>query len=340
MAKAKKLPSGQWRVQAYSHTDENGKQHRVSFTAATKAEAEMKAAEYAATKHRVTRHDLTVAEAIDGYIKAKENVLSPSTIRSYREMQSNYYANINNRRLSSLSSAEMQTFVSHLAGKYSPKSVRNIYGLLTAALALYCPDMVFRVTMPAKEYKRAVSPSDEEVKALFANANEKLRICIALAICGLRRGEICALKHEDIHDGVAEIHADIVRGPDHKWIYKPTAKTAGSNRSVLLPEDVLELIGEGEGFIVGYKNPNEITNNFSRLRERLGLSIRFHDLRHYYASVGAVLGIPDVYLADMGGWRHDSEVMKRVYQNRIMSMSDHYARKMNGHISEIIKADA
>ena len=43
MAKAKKLPSGNWSVQAYSHTvTVNGKQKRVyeRFTAPTRKEAE------------------------------------------------------------------------------------------------------------------------------------------------------------------------------------------------------------------------------------------------------------------------------------------------------------
>ncbi len=45
MAKAKKLPSGQWNVTVYSHT-EGGKRRYASFTAPSKAEAERKAAEF------------------------------------------------------------------------------------------------------------------------------------------------------------------------------------------------------------------------------------------------------------------------------------------------------
>lgn len=39
----------------------------------------------------------------------------------------------------------------------------------------------------------------------------------------------------------------------------------------------------------------------------------------------------------MGGWRHDSGVMKSVYQNKIKSMSDYYADKMNDHIDGIMQ---
>lgn len=84
MAKAKKLPSGSWRVQVFSYKDATGKNHYESFTAPTKAEAEMIAAEFKASKDRKSKHDLTVEEAVNGYIQAKDGVLSPTTIREYR----------------------------------------------------------------------------------------------------------------------------------------------------------------------------------------------------------------------------------------------------------------
>ena len=90
MVKAKKLPSGAWNVMVYSHT-EGGKRKYVSITAASKPEAELKAAEYKANKKRLCRYDLTVNEAIERYITSKEGVLSPSTVKGYRIMWWNNY---------------------------------------------------------------------------------------------------------------------------------------------------------------------------------------------------------------------------------------------------------
>ena len=81
MATAKKLPSGNWRVQVFSHTDGTGKRRYESFTAPTKREAELMAEEFGAKKDRRAKHNLRVGEVIDGYITAKTAVLSPSTIR-------------------------------------------------------------------------------------------------------------------------------------------------------------------------------------------------------------------------------------------------------------------
>lgn len=337
MAKATKLPSGQWRVNAYSHTDADGKQHRVSFTAATKAEAEMLAAEFAATKKRKARTELTVGEAVKGYIDTKEAVLSPSTVRGYRGYIQ-YYEPIANLKIRRLTTADLQQYVSGLSRELSPKTTINIYRLLISAITMYDPDAHFKVTLPQRIKKRPQSPSDEAVRKLFEMANDKMKVCIALAACGLRRGEICALEYEDIENGIAHIHADMVKDAYGEWITKSTPKTSESDRFVRLPASVLELIGEGEGKVVSW-TPDGITHRFVTLRDKAGLDLRFHDLRHYFASVGAVLGIPDLYLADMGGWTRGGSAMKSIYQNNITSMSDYYSGKMGDHIDGLFKGE-
>ena len=332
MAKAKKLPSGSWRCRVYSYTDEDGKKHWESFSAPTKAEAEMMAAEYAANKKRRVRHDLTVAEAIEGYITSREAVSSPSTIRGYRQMQRTRYGTIGRLKIHSLTSEDMQLFVSELVqAGLSPKTVRNVYGLLTASVALYDERATFRVKLPAKQKKRPVSPSDDAVAALYEAASDKMKICIALGCRSVRRGEISALKYEDIHNGVAHIHADMVKNSKGKWIYKEIPKTEGSDRYIKVPD-----FGKGKGFIIKW-TPDSITKRFIYLRNKLGLTIRFHDLRHYFASTAAVLQIPDIYTADMGGWQRDGSTMKAVYQNNIKSMSDYYAKKIDDHITDVLK---
>ena len=339
MPKAKKLPSGSWRCRVYSYTDADGKKHQESFTAPTKAEAEMMAAEYAAKKRTLTvRRDLTVKEAIDGYISAKEPVLSPSTIRGYDRMRRTDFDMIAKKKIKSLTSEDMQLFVSDLSQRKSPKSVRNSYGLLTASIALYAPDMSFRVTLPAKVKKRPVSPSDEAVKALYQSAYPQLRLCISFAMCGIRRGEMCALEYEDLQDGVIHINKDMVKDRHGCWIIKPRPKTDDSDRYVMLPPFVLDQIGSGTGRIIDI-NPNTVTKQFIKYRNKLGLSLTFHDLRHFFASTGALI-MPDIYLADMGGWSRNSAAMKSIYQNNIASMSEYYAKKINNHLSGVVKEDA
>ena len=89
--KAKKLPSGRWRCQAYLGTVE-GKKKFKSFTADTKKEAEFLAAQYLHDQERYASSDCLVADAIDRYISSRESVLSPATFREYRRSQKRDYA--------------------------------------------------------------------------------------------------------------------------------------------------------------------------------------------------------------------------------------------------------
>lgn len=313
-----------YRVQVFSHY-EGSKRKYASFTAPTKALAEMKAAEFMASKKRHIRHDLTVGDAVEGYISAKEAVLSPSTVRSYKQMVK-YYTPLLKRKISTLTSEDIQRFISSLT--VSPKTVRNVYSLLTSSIALYDPDITFRVTLPAKQIKRPVSPSDDDIRLLYNSASDKLKLCIYLGVKGLRRGEICALKYDDINNGVAHIHADMVKGTGGEWIYKEIPKTSESDRYISVD------IGDGEGFVVDW-TPDSITKRFIELRDRVGLSVRFHDLRHYFASSAALI-MPDIYAADLGGWRRGSKILKGTYQNNIKPMSEYYEKKYNQHIDSII----
>lgn len=339
MAKAKRLPSGQYRVLVYSHT-ENGKRRYVSFTAPTKAEAEAQASKFALNKKRIKHTDLTVGEAIDGYIKAKEAVLSPSTVRGYIKMRDNNFASIEKKRIRSLTSEDVQLFISELSLEESSKTVRNIYGLLRPAVSMYAPDIYFRVTLPPKQKKRPISPSDDDIRAYLNAATPTMKKRIALAILGLRRGEICAARYEDIENGTLHVHSDWVKDKDNKWVLKELPKTSESDRYVMLPPVLLDMIGEGEGFIVGVK-PDALSRSFERLRDKVGIRYRLHDMRHFFASTAVLLGIPDLYTADMGGWtRGSNSALKSIYQNSMQSMTDYYQSKLSDHMGKLIKEDA
>jgi len=41
---------------------------------------------------------------------------------------------------------------------------------------------------------------------------------------------------------------------------------------------------------------------------------RFHDLRHYQASILHAMGVPDKYIMERGGWKTDS-TLKNIYQH-------------------------
>ena len=281
--------------------------------------------------------DCTIKIAIRRYIESHENVLSPSTLRGYRQLERNYYDRIGNIRVSKIRNEDIQRFVDAIASDHSPKTTRNIYGLLKSALTAIQPSRVFRVQLPQKEVHTYNTPGDADVKRLIDACDNDLKRAILLASVGtLRRGEVCALKYGDIDGATIHVHADMVQGLNKEWIYKTIPKTSASDRYIAFPQAVIDELGTGDPdeFIVKI-NPNSVTQAFKRLRNRLGIKCRFHDLRHYAASIMHALGIPDQYIMARGGWSSDG-VLKSVYRNTLSEESKKFSDHANSHFEGLL----
>lgn len=342
MAKAKKLPSGNWRVQVFSHyetavlPDGTEKKKRIyeSFTAATKREAERLAAVWAAD--RTDRpEDITVMEAVTQYISLKTPVLSPSTIAGYEKIKRNYFDGIGDVMVPNLSDTGVQAWVGRLASKISPKSVRNAYGLLSSVIRTYRPGKPLNATLPASKRPELYTPSDEDIKILLDHINgTELEIAVLLAAFGpMRRGEICALESSDISGNVISVTKSMVRDSEGNWHIKQP-KTYSSYRKISYPDFVISRIAGIEGRIIK-AHPDQITNRFKRAVRFSHLPhFRFHDLRHYAASIMHAIGIPDQYIMARGGWRTDN-VMKTVYRNVIDLEEARQTKRINAHFEDM-----
>lgn len=333
------LPSGSYRIQAYDYTDVDGKKHYKSFTAPTKKLAQLAAADWQANKDRKEPENLTMYEAIEKYMAIKNSVLSPSTMRGYEGMKENYFRDALGRsKLQDLDSTAIQVWISNLAGRVSPKTVRNAYGLLNATLDMFAPDFRLKTTLPAKKRPQLYTPSDDDIKHLLDHiAGKELEIAVLLAAFGpLRRGEICALEAGDIHGSLISVSKSMVQGPDKIW-YVKQPKTYGSYRQVEMPAFVTERMKGISGRIIK-ATPDQISGRFNRAIIYSNLPhFRFHDLRHYAASIMHAIGVPDQYILQRGGWASDN-VMKSVYRNVIDLESAKQNKKINAHFSDITKS--
>ena len=339
MSTIRKLASGKYNATGYYKDPITGKISRPSFTASSKAEARRIASEWEENKRiSALPKEMTIKECIDRYIKSKETTLSPSTIRGYKTLQTHNYAGIENLRLKDVSDEILQLFVSNLNKKFAPKHVRNIYSLLSSSLKMFTKK-TYNVSLPQKQVLELHVPTDDQVKLLMDNACPSMKKAIALAAIGtLRNGEVCALKYCDIDydKNTVYVHSDMVKGPDGKWVVKDIPKTSTSTRYIPLPDKVIELLGHGEpdDYVYG-RVPSSIDSGFNRLRERVGFYCRFHDLRHYAASIMHALGIPDQYIMERGGWKSD-RVLKAVYRNTLSDQSEKFSQVANNHFSELL----
>lgn len=345
MAKAKKLKSGSWRCLAYSHTervwdskkkDWKEKRFYESFTAPTRKEAELMAAEFAVTKDVKKRpENMTLYEALDRYIQIKEGVLSPTTVRTYKSARRTHFEDIGDLSIRDLNSGTVQAWISDLSKRLQPKTIKNTYGLLAATLDMFNPDLHIKVKMPQKKTPAFYTPSDSDIKTLLKQIEgTELEIAVLLAAFGtLRRGEICALTDEDIHGNYITVNHAFVRDEHNEWILKEP-KTAGSKRTIELPEFVIDKMAGIEGYIVK-AHPDALSERFRRALKKSGLpKFRFHDLRHYSASILHAIGVPDQYIMQRGGWVSD-HVMKSVYRNIIDEESNRQNQKIMAHFNQM-----
>lgn len=316
MAKAKQLPSGSWRVRVYVGR-QDGKPVFRSFTGPNRKQVEAEAAAWAATApEMVSREAMTLAQALNGYIEAKAKILSPTTVTAYKSIARTHLGGIKPLPLHKVTQSRVQAEINQLAAKASPKTVRNVTGLLTAALDMYAPEIRLHITLPQKEKTPLRIPSRDEVETLCdAVRGTPLEIPILLAAgCGLRRSEICGLRLADVGKDYIRITRALVENSEHELVEK-APKTFAGTRTVDCDEGLADLIRSKGHDPVCELTPDQISDRFRHLIKKLGVGpFRFHDLRHYYASEGLRLGVPSRYVADMMG-HSSAQTTERIYQH-------------------------
>jgi integrase len=349
MPTAKKLPSGSWRCLVYSHTEEiknpdgSIKKKRIyeSFTSNIpgpkgKRIAEQAAAEFAANKDQRSRSaDMLLGTAMDNYIQSRESILSPRTIMDYKRIRRTSLQSLMNIRLSRITQEDIQIAINLESVNHSPKTVRNSHGLLSAVLKQYRPDFALNTSLPKKQRVELYIPTDEEVKRLIrASEGTEMELPILLAAFGpMRRGEICALDSTDISGNIVHVSKNMVRTEDNAWIIKSPKSYAG-DRYIDFPDFVAEKWRGKTGRIVNL-TPNNITDRFRSCLHRAGLPhFRFHDLRHYSASIQHALGIPDSYIMQRGGWGNDG-TLKAVYRHALADKTKEMDDIANQHFNEL-----
>ena len=354
MAKAKKLPSGSWRVQLFVGRDSAGKPKYKSFTAPTKKEAEYLAANYALTlseeKKALAPTRITLEQAMRQYIDNRDNLLSPATIRMYNVLHRSAYEPISQKPILEITREDVQHAINAYAAGHSPKTVRNAYALLRSVLAVYAPKLDLdakenRINLPQKETVDLEIPEDSDIAVLYAyakNDNEDMYIAILLAATlGLRRSEICALTQADFAGGKVSITKALVPTADDKdWVVKPPKTQAGYrvldvNKRVY---DIVKAHGANPrtGRIITL-DPDGITNRYRRYRKHLNIPGRFHDLRHYRASTMLVLGVPNKYASQRMG-HSTPQMTERVYQHIMKSKDKEYTKVIDEHIDSVLDA--
>jgi integrase len=176
------------------------------------------------------------------------------------------------------------------------------------------PMKCVRAPKPERFESQVYNPC-QIVELFRAVAGSRLELAVHLAVyLGLRRGEICGLRWENVDLNGRSVNIVDSRTLAGTTIVDGPVKTATSERRLKIPDGLMPALLAAEamresnmlslgggyedcGYVLCYSNgrpyrPNYLSLLFSQMLERNGLShIRFHDLRHTFGSI-AILGAP------------------------------------------------
>lgn len=344
MAQARKLPSGKWRVQVY---DKEAKK-RISFTEDTERKANYVALQWQLEQSRKAKVGMTVGEAINKYIEGRKGVISPSTTYNY-EKYVEYYISTEFMEvpLSRLNSAIVQNEIHRLSNaisprthkKYSPKTVCNVYGLISGAINEFAPKLEIERTLPTVPERFIELPMPGDVYNAIKGTDIELPCMLAMWL-SLSASEIRGISMNSIRDGILTIQESVVQ-IDGVAVHKEAMKEEKRTRRLAIPPYIMGLIEKTEAYKKGsgYIETRSVTAigcRFRRVLRNAGVEhMTFHQLRHMNASVMSWLNVPEKYAQERGGWK-TPHTMKRVYQHTFSRERETVDETIDGFFENMI----
>lgn len=313
----RRLPSGSWFIQLRL----NGVSVPVTASTAKecKRQAELIKAEHRSNKRVVEASEakLTVAQAIDRYVKNRENTLSPATVDGYRRIKRNRFQSVMNKPICDV--RNWQAVCDEQAKAIAPKTLKNAWGFMASVLR-ECNLPVPSVTLPTGKSKSRGWLEPEEILKVVKAAEEMGNVVpVCLALSSLRRSEIAALKWEDINFACSTISVcGAVVNSERGFVKKDANKTENSTRviPIMIPELLSALSDVPKAQRVGKVvrcSPQTICHRINRACRAAGCEeVGTHGLRHSFTSLAYHLGLSEMETMEIGGWK-DAGTMRRIY---------------------------
>ena len=327
----RKRKDGRWEGRyTASHDPETGKAIYRNVLGRTQAEARAKlkqAIEEAKIVDQTKAKKYTVGEWMDvwfeNYAKVKVRPSSHQTYRGY--IDNHIKPNIGKIPLSKLTSLELQKFYKKLLSSgrveriesekqskgLSPKTVRNLHQIIASAMKLAREQKLIAVdptdgcALPKVEHREMKTLPVEQLASFLREAKESgvFELYYVELATGLRRGELLGLKWEDldldrdnlrVKRQVARINGEVVEAP---------LKTKNAYRTLPLAKDTVDVLNQQKkkvgaspwvfpGPTGGPMSPDSVLHMLHRVLKRAGLPrVRFHDLRHTFATLALQNGV-------------------------------------------------
>ena len=257
------------------------------------------------------------------YAKVKVRPSSHQTYRGY--IDNHIKPSIGKIPLEKLTSLELQKFYKRLLEKgrvdrlesrhqakgLSPKTVRNLHQIISSAMNLAREQKLITTNpaegcaLPRLEHREMQTLPAEQLASFLREAKDSgvFELYYLELATGLRRGELLGLKWEDIDlergdlrvkRQIARINGEVVEAP---------LKTKNAYRTLPLAEDTIGVLEAQRkkagsspwvfpGPTGGPISPDSVLHMLHRVLKRAGLPrVRFHDLRHTFATLALQNGV-------------------------------------------------
>ena len=315
---------------------------------------------------------------LEVWLPARRSSLRPSTAAAYEGTIHNYVlADLGRTRLQAVDGAALNRLYHRLLTEgrtesrrglgpgLSPKTVRNVHGVLTRALKDAVRwGHVQRNACDTADPPRGRVPEmrvwtgDDLRRFVKATASHRwAAVWILMASTGMRRGEVLGLRWTDIDLKGATVTIRSTRIRYGKTTATSTPKTARGNRTIAAgPATLAALKGwkraqTAERLMVGSEwqgdhglvvtnidgsapNPEAFSNLFAKLVRAAELPpIRLHDLRHSYATAALAAGVPVKVLSQRVG-HADVGVTLAVYAHVMPGDDEDAARRADALFAE------
>jgi integrase len=298
--------------------------------------------------------DAWLAAAKDGSIRTRSgDVYKPSSLHGYEQtMEARVLEDYGARRLSELSRLDLQDLAgTMLKDGLDPSTIRNVFMPLRAIFRRACArgEVAINPTtgleLPAVRGKRDRIASPAEATRLLEALPEATRAVWATALyAGLRRGELLALRWEDV-----DLKAGVIR---IERAYDPVARVFGTpkssagNRKVPIASVLREHLaaqrlrtGRPHGLAFG----DDATVPFDYLKATRAAQaawkkaklkpIGFHECRHTFASLMIAAGVNAKALSTYMGHSSITITLDR-YGHLMPGNEDHAAELLDDYLEQ------
>lgn len=266
---------------------------------------------------------MTLSEWLDQWLESVGGTIRPTTFARYRYTAEKILKpSLGDKRLSQLMPRDIQRFYDKLAtegrqdgrGGLSSGTIHGIHVVFHGALrAAQEANLIAQNPTEKANPPKASAPSknilNEEQLEQFMEEIKKDEIWhdffYTELTTGLRRGEICGLKWEDFDEvgGTLKVRRTVHKEKGGKLTTWDTKTEAGA-RTIILPPSTVEVLQERKHtaltewiFPEPLKpenpiNPDSAYRHLKILLKQAGLpNIRFHDLRHTFATHALASGV-------------------------------------------------